>query len=58
MGTARLTGASIHIEIGMTVGSPLAKDTSTRMQDIHKVSICVVQVSRPIVAHVEEDSGI
>lgn len=54
-GATRLRRAAVHVEIGVTAGTPLPQDAGRRVYDVHEVRIRRVQVPGPVVAHVEYD---
>lgn len=55
MCTSRLAGTAIDVEVSMAVGPPLAQDTSSGVQNVHEVSVRVVQVAGAVGAHVKQD---
>lgn len=58
MSASRLTGATVHVEVRVSIGTPLAKDTSSGVQNVHKVRVSVVQITGSIRTHVEEYSWV
>ena len=55
---SRLTSPSVHIEIGVTVRTPLAEDSGACVNHIDEIRVRRVQIVRSIVSHIENDSRI
>ena len=49
---------SIHVEVSVSVWSPLAQNARTCMYHIYKVGVRRVKVMGPVVPHEEEDGRI
>jgi hypothetical protein len=58
LSASRLACPTVHVEVSMSVWSPLAQNARTCMYHIYKVGIRWVKVMGPVVPHEKQDGGI
>lgn len=45
MRASGLAGTAVYVKISVAVGTPLAKDTCTSVQYVHKKSVSVIKIT-------------
>lgn len=55
---ARLTRPPVYVKVGVAVGTPLAQNPRSCVQDVHEMGVRGVQIARAVLAHVEDDGGV
>lgn len=56
--TPWLTRSAINIKISVAIRTPLPQDPRSCVQDVHKVRVRGVQISRRILTHIKDDGWV